>query len=292
MPSQYAVWRELEIKIVLFQNSRANHSKNGPIPRWLRLLLCCLPCLPGASLGATSDSADCKVRSGPNRVALIELYTSEGCSSCPPADRWLGNLSSTMSDPSQIVALAFHIDYWDYLGWHDRFAQPRFSARQRSASRRSGAKFVYTPQVLLNGADSRSSWRAGGFESRVREIGRSAAQANLSLHAQKHERTVNIRLTAAYTGPGEADVFVALTQNKLETRVRAGENAGKTLEHQYVVREFWGPLPIANGVPIDTQLDFVPPEDVLSRNSNVSAFVQHRDTGDVAQALSAAVCEQ
>ena len=95
--------------------------------------------------------ADCVAISPSTRTALVELYTSEGCNSCPPADRWLSRQTEREWDARQVVALAFHVDYWDRLGWKDRFAQPAFSARQRALAAQQGSRTVYTPQVLVSG---------------------------------------------------------------------------------------------------------------------------------------------
>ena len=105
---------------------------------------------PGS--GATAlGGPGCQAVSGPKRLQLVELYTSEGCSSCPPADRWL----STLKGRPDVLAAAFHVAYWDHLGWRDRFASAAFTARQSQLQRSSGARHVYTPQVLVNGRD----WR-------------------------------------------------------------------------------------------------------------------------------------
>ena len=100
---------------------------------------------------AAQGAASCQAVSGPRQVQLVELYTSEGCSSCPPADRWL----STLKGRPDVLAAAFHVAYWDHLGWRDRFASAAFTARQSQQQRSSGARFVYTPQVLVDGRD----WR-------------------------------------------------------------------------------------------------------------------------------------
>jgi hypothetical protein len=95
----------------------------------------------------------CRAASGDTTRPLVELYTSEGCDSCPPADRWL---SATFADPRQpAIALAFHVDYWDRLGWKDRFADARYTARQHAAAAANGATFVYTPQLLVQGREAR-----------------------------------------------------------------------------------------------------------------------------------------
>ena len=102
------------------------------------LLFCCVLAIPAV------DAATCNAVSGASRNSLLELYTSEGCSSCPPADRWLSHLPGDAG----VVPLAFHVDYWDRLGWRDPFAQAAFSQRQRA--RNSGAGWIYTPQVMLD----------------------------------------------------------------------------------------------------------------------------------------------
>src|SRR5438270_8352522 len=98
-------------------------------------------------LGPAHAMADCTARSPDHSVALLELYTSEGCDSCPPADRWLSRFDQT-SVADRVVPLALHVDYWDRLGWKDRFASPAYTERQREQTRRQGSSFVYTPQVM------------------------------------------------------------------------------------------------------------------------------------------------
>ncbi|MCB1738986.1 MAG: DUF1223 domain-containing protein, partial [Gammaproteobacteria bacterium] len=135
-----------------------------PFMLWLTALLI----LPGAGSGTqvsqdrpgSAQPQSIHVNSGPRQVALLELFTSEGCSSCPPADRWLSGL---IDDPRlwrELVPVAFHVDYWDYLGWPDRFASREFSRRQRDHARSGGLSQVYTPGVVLNGAEWRG-WHRG-----------------------------------------------------------------------------------------------------------------------------------
>src|SRR5215470_7661570 len=119
------------------------------------------PSIPllAATLAAVplAEAADCHVASGPGTAALVELYTSEGCSSCPPADRWLSAFTAH-PDP-RVVPIAFHVTYWDRLGWKDRFDDPRYTQRQETEGRISGARFVYTPQVVVSGRDF-PDWRS------------------------------------------------------------------------------------------------------------------------------------
>src|SRR5688572_32153256 len=104
---------------------------------------------------ATQTGAQCVAESGPGTAALVELYTSEGCSSCPPADRWLASLGER-HPTGNVVPLALHVDYWDYIGWKDPYAKREFSLRQRKFSQLQRMALVYTPQVLLQGRDFRA----------------------------------------------------------------------------------------------------------------------------------------
>ena len=99
-----------------------------------------------ACFATPAGAAQCVARSGERTAALVELYTSEGCSSCPPADRWLSNVGKAFAT-EQVVPLALHVDYWDYIGWKDRYAQPLFTQRQNGSQRTSGARFAYTPLI-------------------------------------------------------------------------------------------------------------------------------------------------
>src|SRR3954468_19444073 len=100
-----------------------------------------------------AQGAHCTAQSAAKTVALVELYTSEGCDSCPPADRWLSSLGAQGYAPDRIVPIALHVDYWDYIGWKDPYAHAAHSARQRKMARLARAAMVYTPQVLLQGRD-------------------------------------------------------------------------------------------------------------------------------------------
>src|SRR5712692_9250138 len=115
-----------------------------------------------SSFLGVADAAQCAAKSAEKTVALVELYTSEGCNSCPPADRWLSALGKKYP-PELVVPLALHVDYWDYIGWKDPYAKREFSQRQRRLSELQRAAFVYTPQVLLQGADFRD-WGGAAFD--------------------------------------------------------------------------------------------------------------------------------
>ena len=232
------------------------------------------------------QAAECSVASGPQRTSLLELYTSEGCSSCPPADRWLSRISKVKN----VVPLAWHVDYWDYLGWRDRFAQPAFSERQREMARLNDSSFVYTPQVMLNGRDFRGWAKPGSLEPAVFAAQRSAPTATILLSAHNESRDtlgLSLRAQASQTGPNA--IFVALYQNGLSSQVERGENAGGLLRHDYVVREWRGPYRLAaTGETVWKQE--IPFPHGLARSSGLAAFVQNTATGEILQAVALPLC--
>src|SRR2546430_7591383 len=144
-------------------------------PRPMRIAAAVLALFLADAAGAER----CSALSGERTTALVELYTSEGCSSCPPADRWLSCLGKTHR-PEVVVPLALHVDYWDYIGWKDPYAKREFSQRQRRLSQLQRLALVYTPQVLLEGMDFRS-WGQPEFDRELARINAQPARARLEL---------------------------------------------------------------------------------------------------------------
>lgn len=216
--------------------------------------------------------ADCAVQSVAARPHLVELYTSEGCSSCPPADAWLRNLPHD----GNVAALAFHVDYWDSLGWRDRFSSPDYSARQQMQARRDGAKGVYTPQVVLDGRPWPDWYRHAAPATSA------PANASMSLQAVLGPK-LRAQVTTAFDRASAAAGywnFVALVEDGLASEVRAGENRGVRLRHDHVVRAFAGPLALR----ADAELDV--PADVDLARARLVAFAQNEHDGAVGQVVS------
>src|SRR5438046_904748 len=141
-------------------------------------------------------AAECTRNTGANTVALVELFTSEGCSSCPPADRWISGFV-THPQVERFVPLAFHVNYWDDLGWKDRFADQRYTERQRALAKAAGANMVYTPQVTLQGRDA-ADWRSESkFASRIEAINKSQSRAALKLQAKAADGRVMAAVSAS-----------------------------------------------------------------------------------------------
>ena len=164
--------------------------------------------------------------SGPQRVPLVELFTSEGCSSCPPADRWMSVLRNDRGLWKSYVPISFHVDYWDYIGWTDRFATPENGQRQKNHAAAGGARTVYTPGVFVNG-DEWLDWRRG-------ELPRLAAETVGDLEMQILGKTAAVRFESTDSYAGDLTVHVALLGMGLSTEVRRGENRGRTLRHDFV----------------------------------------------------------
>ena len=250
--------------------------------------------LAAAVLPAASSTAGCRAQSGPGQTALIELYTSEGCSSCPPADRWLSDLAAEPSARGEVVPLALHVDYWDGLGWRDRFARPDFSARQRALTAAQGSKTVFTPQVIIDGRTA-LDWREdAAFRRRVAAINARPAQAELDLEIAPEADAwgVKVRGRLQPQAAARAGVFVALYQNGLFSHVTAGENAARRLRHDRVTRELIGPLPVAADGGFAHPHRFRLPADADPRDLGVAAFVQDQADGRVWQALTLAACRE
>ena len=193
----------------------------------VRALPIALASLAAFALGPARADDACTVRSARTTAPLVELYTSEGCNSCPPADRWLSGLKA---DPA-VVALAFHVDYWDRLGWKDRFASATFSQRQAAQQATNGARFSYTPQVVVDGRD-RTDWSAASPGAGSRP----AAPVDVTL-VHDGDRVI-ATVVPGVNAPKRLAGYWAVTEQGHVSAVKAGENHGATLHHDFVVRDY------------------------------------------------------
>lgn len=177
---------------------------------------------------APASAAVCEAESAATLTPVIELYTSEGCSSCPPADRWLSTLKDSAASGRAVVQ-AFHVGYWDYIGWVDRFASPAYTSRQREIARRNGQSGVYTPQLVRNGQDGRDYSRA---------LGGSAEPARARIAMQKGSEDAFEALVTPAAGVGAWAAYWTVTEHGHSSKVKSGENAGEFLQHDFVVRQY------------------------------------------------------
>lgn len=199
----------------------------SPFYRALGTMLASAACLTVANPTLAQTTA-VAIKSPEHRVALIELYTSEGCSSCPPAEAWLGRLKEERGLWTDFVPVAFHVDYWDHLGWRDPWADRSFAERQRQYAKDWGADSVYTPAVVLNGKEWRD-WRLARSEWR-KPSPKPGVLTATSVDLQQW--------MIAFTPTDPADrveVNAALLWSGVRSDVKAGENRGRRLAHEFVV---------------------------------------------------------
>lgn len=204
--------------------------------------------------------------------AIVELYTSEGCSSCPPADKILSNIHQQARQQGvRIFTLSFHVDYWDYLGWKDPFSQREFSQRQRQYAQKLRASNVYTPQMIVNGVHAFGGYRADVAQKHIKQVLDQPAKVEVSLDAKPKE-TNALKILYRLNGQTSDDVLhIALVERDISTRVRRGENAGRTLLHDNVVHVFHTvKKPTGEG-----SVELMVPNHVHRDESSIIAYVQN-----------------
>lgn len=234
----------------------------------------------------------CSAVSGPQTNALVELYTSEGCSSCPPADQWLSRLKNQSKPIGNIVPIALHVDYWDYIGWKDNFANPEFAKRQREMATLGHARGVYTPQLAINGQDTRSWLSESRFKSEVASINRQPAKAEIRLTANATTtKSVQVSTNIKTAEAGPFVYYLALQENNLQSTVNAGENRGEVLRHDYVVRQWLGPFKVGADGKVSASHEIQLQPAWKQRDLGVVAFVQNPASGEILQALALGLCE-
>lgn len=198
------------------------------LPRWTILI----PVVALAfTLPMTAGAAPQIISSGMARVSLLELYTSEGCSSCPPAEAWLSKFTDDKRLWTQLVPVAFHVDYWDDLGWHDPFDSHTYTLRQQEYAQHWGNGVVYTPEFILNGEE----WNIW-YDLHPLRLTHTPDAGDLMLTVD------GIHMTASFT-PATShykslELHVALLAFGVTTKVGAGENAGRELQHDFLVIDY------------------------------------------------------
>jgi len=248
-----------------------------------RAVLMFLASLVTASAQATGT---CHAQSGPQTGALLELYTSEGCSSCPPADKWLAGMAAT-ADPARLSLLGFHVDYWDDIGWKDRFASHDYTVRQGARVRVGGSTTVYTPQVMLGSRLDQRWYRPNDVAAAIhdQQARPSSVSLGISVATQSKDVVADLKAMPLTKVSATAQLYLAIYQNQLTSSVQAGENDGVTLHHDRVVRGLWGPWPLAQG-GASKSLRITPPKSATLGQLGLTAFVQDARTGETLQALS------
>lgn len=196
------------------------------------LLIACLTTLP--SFAAFSEEKH-TVYSGTNQSSVVELYTSQGCSSCPSADKWFAALTAAPKQELNILALAFHVDYWDYIGWKDRFADPKHTIRQRQLGINNQQRSIYTPEFFVDGEEVQGT---RNVLSKIRQNSSKKSPIHLKLSVSRNQHSLMIELETTAIGAEKTGLqhryFVY--ENRLSNDIKRGENAGKVLNHEQIVR--------------------------------------------------------
>lgn len=234
-----------------------------------------LTTLLSVSFSAFAMQNACSVASGPAVTPVVELYTSEGCSSCPPADKWVSSLKG-----SGVVVQAFHVGYWDYIGWVDRFASPAYTRRQHEVADRNKLRSIYTPQAVLNGKDLPAWGSRPPGDKEPAHAGIVLTQVG----ANQFEATVT-PVAASQLAPTWS-AYWTVTEHGHNSKVRAGENAGEFLKHDFVVRQYTqaGDYPSAGASP--QKLGFYSIAATPGHERQINLVVFDPKTGKTLQAVS------
>jgi hypothetical protein len=230
---------------------------------------------------ALAVGAGCQISSPAQTQVLLELYTSQGCSSCPPADHWLSQFDPRAT--ANVIPLALHVGYWDYIGWKDPYARRDFNARQQWLAEINHSRSVYTPGVFLQARETPRWHDTPSFNAAVRAISAKPARAKIELAVERSGAdTLQVHALSALapeTRATDARLFVALTESGLDTQVKAGENRGATLHNDHVTRDWSGPLALgAQSISLGAAAS-------AGTQRALVAFVQDVGSGEVLQAV-------
>lgn len=210
-----------------------------------------------------------------NGPVLVELFTSQGCSSCPRADEVLKEIKETYKDEN-VIPLSFHVDYWDYLGWKDTFSQAKFSARQRDYAKRFNNRSIYTPQMVVNGVEEFvGSNRIKAFQAIDKVTLKASIFIDGSYKNNKKKITINYKLPKV--NYEKYNLNVALVKNEETVAIKRGENWGKKITYHNIVIDF---LKIEN-LKSNGVLEFLNPSNLEANNFSVVLYLQERGNGKI-----------
>lgn len=211
--------------------------------------------------------------------AVVELFTSEGCSSCPPADQLIEDIQAENNNQA-VYVLAFHVDYWDHQGWKDRFSNAAYSSRQRQYADWFHLESVYTPQIVVNGATETVGSSRGTVLKAINAGLQQEATSSLILQGKVDGKRLHVAYDAANSETG-SELVLALVQQSAQSAVKAGENAGRKLSHVQIVRDLMQfPVNIKSKKDISFQL----PQDFNTRDWELIGFVQNKENGHITAA--------
>jgi hypothetical protein len=275
----------------------------------MRLTRCLGFCLAG--LFAACSTPVLGAGPAPARVVLVELFTSQGCSSCPAADAFVAQLPSLGYRRDRVLPLTFHVDYWDDLGWKDPFASPAFTERQRRYARQGGLRSpesthgepltgVYTPQMIVDGTVHFSGGRRAVALAEIQRAAATALLIDLSGTATTDgdRATITVRAAPAAAPPGRAaarpadwQLSVALLARRARTPVTRGENRGETLDEAAIVRALSEPVPLPSP-SAGTRIQLSKPSSLPWTDIELVAFAQAPATLHIGGAAAIAIARQ
>jgi hypothetical protein len=252
------------------------------VPRLISLILCVLS-ISGTALAGSGAAPSLSLSSADTVTPLVELYTSEGCSSCPSADEYLTSLGSLIDDEFHAVPLAFHVDYWNWLGWEDPFSQEIFTERQRTIAEYNHQRSIYTPELVVTGREARG--------------GKGIVQHIQTSNQQPAKVSIDISLTVAGNNGIEADIvidnmdsgtdaeaYIALYENDIVRDIKGGENNGRTITYNFVVRHWSEPFEVESGIS-KKMLSLALGQDWNNKNLGFAVVVVDSENGETLQAL-------
>ena len=222
---------------------------------------------------AESDSSESSA------VVVLELFTSQGCSSCPPADELLTQINNLgVEHDLPVICLSFHVDYWNSLGWKDPYSQAQFSERQRLYARRFKSRSVYTPQLIVDGREEFVGSKASAAREAIRTALKRPSQVQVDLKAKWLKDRNAVSIAYALQGPIDNELMnVAIVQKQGSNEVPRGENAGRALSHVNIVRHFETVrLKRASG-----ELSVEMPKGLAPGDARVAAFVQNSKSANI-----------
>ncbi|MBE0439818.1 MAG: DUF1223 domain-containing protein [Gammaproteobacteria bacterium] len=245
--------------------------------------------LPSLTLAQTWQA-----QSGEIQLAVLELFTAEGCGLCPAADRWVDQLPQQGINDDQLIVLGFHVDYLDdKKGWIDRFASPVFSDRQRQLARLNLYQTVYTPEFVVSG-EVIHNWRQH-LKELVKAVNGFKPEAHLEIQVTQHSDQLIIESKIDVIGDANQQfsmLYLAVTENNIESKIGGGDNAGATFHHQNLVRKWLGPFELNQTGHTDLTTQITIDDDWNLSNSSIVAVVQNLEDGFVLQGLKLPLVEK
>jgi hypothetical protein len=214
--------------------------------------------------------------------AVVELFTSEGCSSCPPADDAAIKLAAEF--PDRVYFLGFHVDYWDYIGWKDEYAKASYTERQRQYGEVFHLNSIYTPQAIVNGKKELVGSKENQLRAIIKEQLNESSSAAIELTAKAWEKNI----TASYTAGnvGKSVLHIALVQLKAVTNVKRGENSGHKLNHINIVRDF---KTIELNKELKGSAEFSIPKGLSAKDVKLIAYIQDKDSQKIIAASASII---